>query len=421
LRIVDFGLGIGNGDRRAGGKPRHPGKIRIYLSTVRNNFVKPELNHSSLVKRILALDGGGIRGVFTLQILAKIEELFRNEQQNKDLVLRDVFDLIAGTSTGAIIATFLKWGLSVREIERTYIEQSPVMFAKARWADKLKHKFSPEAIARFFREQFTENDGTPALLGSERLGKFLIIVTRDGSTGGAWPISNNPNAIFNDRAIDDCNLNFPLWQLLRASTAAPTFFPPEEINLAGQPHLFMDGGMTPYNNPTLIAILTATLPRYQICWPAKRGELHVISVGTGLARARMPGKAALDVNLLDHLRYIAPALIGSIAWEQDYFCRVIGDCVHGASLDSEVGALEMPTLLERQEQKFTYARYDQPLDCKDERIARLPSAQIALDDLTVIPLLQDLGAEYADRHVRPEHFYPRSEKFSPCFCSNTPP
>jgi len=365
------------------------------------------------VKRILALDGGGIRGVFTLQILAKIEELFRAEQKNPNLVLGDVFDLIAGTSTGAIVATFLKWGLPVRKIEQLYIQQSPIMFAKSRWRDKLKYKFSPEAIAQFFRTQFAEEDGTSALLGTQKLRQVLLVVTRNGKTGGAWPVTNNPKAIFNDRSRDDCNLNLPLWQLLRASTAAPTFFPPEEIKLGkGPSNLFMDGGMTPYNNPALIAVLTATLPCYQISWPATREELHVISVGTGLARARMPGKAALDMNLLDHIKYIAPALIGSIAWEQDYILRVLGDCVYGASLDSEIGALLTPTLLGPDQQKFTYVRYDDPLDSNNyPKIADLPGEQIALDDISLIPLLQELGAEYA-RKVQVEHFYPRSSASS---------
>lgn len=371
------------------------------------------------MKRILALDGGGIRGVFSLQILARIEELFRQERSNKDLVLADVFDLIAGTSTGAIIATFLKWGLPVRKIEQLYIEQSPIMFAKSRWRDKLKYRFNPEAIAEFFRTQFVEKDGTPALLGTKKLRQFLLVVTRNGRSGGAWPVTNNPKAIFNHRSRPDCNLDFPLWQLLRASTAAPTYFPPEEIKLAGISNLFMDGGMTPYNNPALIAVLTATLPCYQISWPANRDALHLVSVGTGLSRARMPGKAALDMNLLDHIRYIAPALIGSIVWEQDYLLRVIGDCVHGATLDSEIGALLTPTLLDRDEQKLTYARYDRPLDSTDPRIKNLPGEQIALDDLSLIPLLQELGTEYAQKHVRKEHFYPRSKNFVPCLCSAT--
>ena len=89
------------------------------------------------MKRILALDGGGIRGVFTLQILARIEELFRQEQNEPDLVLGGVFDLIAGTSTGAIVAAFLSWGLPVREIEKLYIDYSPTMFALGSWPQRL--------------------------------------------------------------------------------------------------------------------------------------------------------------------------------------------------------------------------------------------------------------------------------------------
>ena len=149
------------------------------------------------MKRILALNGGGIRGVFTLQILARIEELFRQEQNQPDLVLGDVFDLIAGTSTGAIIAAFLSWGLPVRELEKLYIAQSPKMFAKGSWAQQWKSKYKPEAIARFFRERFTEEDGvTPALLGTKRLRKFLLIVMRNGSTGSPWPVCNKARLIY---------------------------------------------------------------------------------------------------------------------------------------------------------------------------------------------------------------------------------
>ena len=248
---------------------------------------------------------------------------------------------------------------------------------------------------------------------------------RNGSTGSPWPVSNNPKAKYNVRVLEDgtpnlqCNLDIPLWQLLRASTAAPTYFPPEEIILGGVPHLFMDGGMTPYNNPTLIAALMATLPPYQFCWPAGRELIHVISVGTGLARARLPGKAASDINMLDHIRYIAPALIGSIAAEQDLLCRIMGDCVHGSIWDSEVGALEMPTLFNEQEQMFTYARYNQPLDATHPKIKQQAGGQMQLDDLRLIPFLQELGAEYANEHVRKEHLYPRGPDFMPCKCSVT--
>ena len=372
------------------------------------------------MKRILALDGGGIRGVFSLQILARIEELFREERKDPNLVLADVFDLIAGTSTGAIIAAFLSWGLPVREIEKLYVDYSPTMFAKERWSRKWKSVYRPDAIAGFFRDRFVEQDGSPALLGTKRLKTLLLVLTRNGSTGGSWPVTNNPAAQYNLRTLEDgtanlqCNLDLPLWQLLRASTAAPYFFPPEEVTLAGKTHLFTDGGMTPYNNPALIAALTATLPCYRVSWPATREALHVTSVGTGSTRTRMAPKTASDINIYDHLLYIAPALLGSVAWEQDLLCRVMGDCVHGAALDRELGALGVPSLLNREEQKFTYARYDQLLDAEDPRIKALPGGEIELDDLEMIPLLQQLGREYSAQHVWREHLHPRTDNHRPC-------
>jgi len=97
----------------------------------------------------------------------------------------------------------------------------------------------------------------------------------------------------------------------------------------------------------------------------------------------------------------------------------MGDCVHGAICDSEVGTLETPTLFNEQEQKFTYARYDEPLDARYPEIKQLPGGQAQLDDLKLIPLLKDLGKKYADKHVRREHLYPRGPDFKPCPCSVT--
>src|SRR5436305_1226685 len=162
------------------------------------------------MKRILALDGGGIRGVFSLQILARIEQIFREEQGKPDLVLADVFDLIAGTSTGAIIAAFLSWGLCVSDIEEVYIERSKAMFVRESWYRRWKAKYRADAIGHFFRHAFGESDGTPALLGSKRLRTFLLITVRNASTGSPWPVCNNSNAVYNEPSLPDCNLNIPL-------------------------------------------------------------------------------------------------------------------------------------------------------------------------------------------------------------------
>ena len=362
-----------------------------------------------IVKRILTLDGGGIRGVFSLQILDAIEAMFRQDQKRPDLVLADVFDFFAGTSTGAIIAACLSWGMSISEIEALYLHCANEIFSKEHWYRRWKTKYRAEPIAALFRNKFCEDveGGTPALLGSKRLRTLLLIMMRNASTGSPWPITNNPHASFNDSSLPDCNLNIPLWQVVRASTAAPMYFPPEEISLGGRDFLFVDGGMTPFNNPALISVLMATLPQYKVCWPAGRENLHLVSIGTCATRAKLPHKTATEVNLLDSVRYLAPAWIGAIAVEQDFICRILGDCVNGFPIDSEVKTLDTPSLFPANEQKFTYVRYDESFEAAQAEAQLLSKAEAEMDDLTMVPLLQKMGKTYVEKHVRFEHLFPR--------------
>lgn len=360
------------------------------------------------MKRILSLDGGGVRGIFTLQILARIETLFREESGNADLRLADVFDLFAGTSTGAIIATFLSRGKTVAEIERLYVEFGPLMFRPERWYRRWHSKYRADAIAELFKEHFCEDDAacTPALMGSACLKTRLLIIMRNATTGSAWPVSNHPQALYNDRAREDCNLDVPLWQLLRASTAAPSFFPPERIDYGERRFLFVDGGVTCFNNPALIAVMTATLPQYKMCWPAGRDALHVISVGTGQERTHLPQKVAEKITLMDQLDFLVPALLDTIAVQQDVLCRILGDCLFGEPIDRELGDLRAASLLSAAEQKFTYVRYDQLLEGVELAPGQAP-LDLRLDRVENMPAFQRLGCEYAASHVKREHLYPR--------------
>jgi hypothetical protein len=191
------------------------------------------------MKRILAFDGGGIRGLFSLQVAARVEALLRDAYGRSDLVLADVVDLFAGTSTGAIIAACLAWGAPVEDVERLYLDHARAMFVRQPILGRLKAKYRADSLATVFRSYFAEADGSPALLGSPRLKKLLLVVMRNASTGSPWPISSNPYAAFNDLSRPDSNLRIPLWQLLRASTAAPLYFPPEEIAVGSQRFLFV--------------------------------------------------------------------------------------------------------------------------------------------------------------------------------------
>src|ERR1044071_118835 len=83
-------------------------------------------------RKLLALDGGGIRGAISIEVLGKIESLLQEELgKGDDFVLADYFDYVAGTSTGAIIATCVSLGMRVKDIRDFYAESGPAMFDKA--------------------------------------------------------------------------------------------------------------------------------------------------------------------------------------------------------------------------------------------------------------------------------------------------
>jgi patatin-like phospholipase/acyl hydrolase len=94
-------------------------------------MIGPRTHQPSGRARLLSFDGGGIRGLFALQVAKRIETLLREKHARPDLVLSDHFHYIGGTSTGAIIADFLSWGLPVDRIVEFYRENAVAMFQKS--------------------------------------------------------------------------------------------------------------------------------------------------------------------------------------------------------------------------------------------------------------------------------------------------
>ena len=361
------------------------------------------------MKRLLALDGGGIRGIFSLEILARIESLLRQSSGNKSLILADYFDYIAGTSTGAIIATCLSWGMSVAEVQELYLTHAVEMFTPARFYRRFWNKFDAAAITNMLKQVFSEDaEGkVQALLGTKKLRTLLTLVMRNHSTGSPWPVSNNPAAKFNERNVPGCNLDLPLWQLVRASTAAPVYFPPETIDLGGKLQVFVDGGISPYNNPALLLYLMATLPAYNLGWETGVDKMLLVSVGTGRSRTGAGLLRGDQMNMLYNVGSIPKALMSSISVEQDVLCRTIGLCIAGEEIDSEIGDLKNPRPAELPTKKFTYMRYDHIWTPEELDLAKHTSKRgFALDNLGSIPTLQEVGRRYAEEHVMAEHLPP---------------
>ena len=108
-------------------------------------------------KKLLALDGGGIRGVLSLEILRKLESLLRTTSGNADYRLADYFDYISGTSTGGIIAAGLAIGMSVDKILEFYEQSGAQMFEPAKLRHRLSYHYQSEPLAKMLKCVFGED------------------------------------------------------------------------------------------------------------------------------------------------------------------------------------------------------------------------------------------------------------------------
>lgn len=362
-------------------------------------------------KRILALDGGGIRGMITVEVLAKIENLLREKLDgDDDFVLADYFDFVTGTSTGAIIAACISLGMSIDEIRKFYLESGEEMFDKASLLRRFRYKYEDDKLAEMLQNVLGDRLGPDETLGSPNISTLLMMVMRNATTDSPWPVSNNPFAKYNQRNRDDCNLNIPLWQLIRASTAAPVYFPPEVVKVGpnkDKEFIFVDGGITTYNNPAFQAFLMATVGSYKLQWPVGEDKMLLVSIGTGTSPDANADLDPTEMNLLYNASSLPSSLMFAALNEQDLLCRVFGNCKAGDMLDREVGTLIGDTG-PVQPKLFTYMRYNAELtrpgldalgltDIKPEDVQKLDSVENIKD-------LQRVGQAVANQKVKAEYF-----------------
>jgi uncharacterized protein len=354
-------------------------------------------------KRLLTIDGGGIRGVIALEILDRLQSELRVARGEPELVLSDVFDYIGGTSTGAIIAAGLALGRSTEDILALYTDHGAKMFERSRWWDRVRHTYDAAPLENILKQEF----GSDTTFGDEAIQTLLLLVLRNASTDSAWPLSNNPLARFNDESLPDCNLQLPLWQLVRASTAAPVYFQPESIKLGEREFVFVDGALTPFNNPAFQLFTMATLDAYGLGWPTGEDQLLLVSVGTGNSAFARPQLKPRDMHLIHNATAVPGALMGAAAWQQDMLCRAFGRCRWGVPLDLELGDLCGSAGLV-DEPLFTYLRYDMPISQDMLRDIGLDHIRIrdviAIDKVQQIPEMREVGRRVAERCVDIAHF-----------------
>lgn len=250
------------------------------------------------VKRILALDGGGVKGVLTLGMLKALEdELRRRAHGAADFRLSDYYDLIGGTSTGAIIATALSLGLSVDDLIELYMRLGPDVFGRSSGDGVfLSSKFESKKLRRALNSVLAART-----LGSADIRTGLAIHAKRIDTGSAWVVTNHPLGVYYDPPADSNifpNKRYRLTDLVLASAAAPTFFDEIVIDIEFdekrrpvQKGYFVDGAVSANNNPSLQLLMLALEPSYKFGWKSGADNLMMTSCGTGMRRPAVAGKA----------------------------------------------------------------------------------------------------------------------------------
>ncbi|MFD9900281.1 patatin-like phospholipase family protein [Mesorhizobium sp. NPDC059025] len=356
-------------------------------------------------KRILALDGGGIRGALTLGFLKRIEAILRTSHDQPNLVLADYFDLIGGTSTGAIIAAALATGMSAHEVEKIYLDFGGEVF-NDRQDDLglprlglLRGRYNAEPLRRKLKEYFGDRT-----LGDSSIRTGLCVVTKRADTNSTWPLLNHPNGKYYAR-----NSQILLRRAVRASTAAPTYFDPEQLDIGGGiSGAFVDGGVSLHNNPALLLFLIATLRGFPFHWPTGEEKLLLVSVGTGYWKEASSFEQVMKARLWNWASSVPGMLMDDASWLNQLLLQYLATSPTATAIDNEIGSLGDDLL--GGQSALTYLRYNVPIE--EEALLELGLGDLAghakrLRDMSLAQNRHELnliGATAAARMVDELHF-----------------
>jgi patatin-like phospholipase/acyl hydrolase len=246
----------------------------------RKAFQKLAINPEDRV--ILSLDGGGMRGILTIQLLKKIEEV-------AGIPCYELFDMVAGTSTGGIIAGLIVKGKTAFEIDELYETLIKEVFDPRKLGDRFLNP--PKYRKNKYREKLKEIIGDKVTLqdACESTDVDLLLTARD--------ISETEEVFFTcfkqkkDGSFYGTYKDVLLRAVMEATMSAPTYFYPLER--------FVDGGVTTHNNPSLSAFIEAISYSTKYADLKEYGEYNakkitLYSLGTGATR-----KAILPTETLN--------------------------------------------------------------------------------------------------------------------------
>ncbi len=224
--------------------------------------------------RILSLDGGGIRGAISAAILSEVEKMIGSP-------LNQYFDLIAGTSTGSILAAAIAKGLTSENILQLYRNKGQRIFPYSSLIslERLKvimqygvsaPKFSDRGLIQVLQEEL----GETKLSEIDKSPRLLIT---------AYDTIDRQFLVFKSWRKFDPWANMPIWEACVCSASAPTFFPAHKLTVklenGSKTYVVIDGGIGA-NNPTACAVAEALYLGHYI------KDISVLSIGTGMPKLK---------------------------------------------------------------------------------------------------------------------------------------
>ncbi len=375
-------------------------------------------------KRLLALDGGGVRGAITLGYLQKLESILAKQSGKPDFRLSDYFDLVGGTSTGSILASCIALGMKVEDIKVNYFNVINKIFGKkySQW-NVIPSKGAQKIVNILFSK--ADYDSKPIedalqmmfgdiTLGSDAFKSGLCVVTKRADTNSTWPLLNHPGGKYFDSEFGK-NKDILLWKAVRASAAAPTYFIPQVIDVGGgaKKAAFVDGGMTMANNPSLQTLMVATLKGFPFRWPLGADKLMLVSIGTGVVKFDKPYKEITAYQEFQWAAQIPEMLMQDASWQNQLLLQWLSDSPVAWEIDGEIGSLEGDIMTEDKNSRglISYLRYNTWLtkDYLDDLMSKsYPKERVddfnEMDHADNCDELLQISSAAAEKEMKENHF-----------------
>ncbi len=328
------------------------------------------------------------------------------------MVLADYFDFIGGTSTGSIIASALAVGMPVEHITELYHRLGGEIFKPRTWFNKLLADWGLGDLSGLFGSQYSIEALNHRLnevfgnmtLGDQRIKTGLCIIAKRADTRSTWPLINHPEAKYYKY-----NHIYPLKEVIRASTAAPTKFEPEEIQIDKDTKGdFVDGGLSHSNNPGLLMFLISTLKCFPFQWKTGADDILLVSVGTGFSDYEAQPNTIKKKKMIGWLPLVMDFIMQDISEMNQIMLQSMARTPQPVKIDSEMGDLKEENLAGRH--LLHYLRYNVRLEAEHMDKVGLSKYNNELGHLHSIedpansPKLQEISDAFAKDLVDPSHF-----------------